>query len=84
MNWYDSFIQKEINVDYLNIDIFHLWHGSLKNRGYMSRHDAILNNDYDPISDINLVDNVYEWSSQKPNMHKEINDYFFRRQENNA
>jgi len=84
MDWYKTFIQKEINVDYLNIDIFHLWHGSLKNRGYMSRHDAILNNDYDPINDIKLVDNVYEWNSQKPNMHAEIEAYFFRRQENNA
>lgn len=82
--WCNKFRQKEMNVDYLPIDIDHLWHGSLKNRGYMTRHDAIIKGNYDPEGDLKLASEVYEWNSDKPQMHLEVEQYFFMRKEDNV
>jgi hypothetical protein len=68
-------------IGYLPIDICHLYHGSLKNRSYMDRHQAILDNNYDPMNDIALVNDVYEWASNKTSMHESIKNYFFSRLE---
>lgn len=79
--WRAEFQKKPLTLDYLPIDIYHLWHGSLKNRAYMDRHDIILKYDYNPAEDIKLVNNVWEWATDKPGMHADINQYFFNRQE---
>jgi hypothetical protein len=79
--WRAEFQKKKCRYDYVPIDICHLYHGELKNRGYMSRHDIILENNYDPKTDIRLVNNVYEWASDKPALHSGIKDYFYNRKE---
>lgn len=79
--WLTKFREKPLSVDYLPVDIYHLWHGSLKNRRYMDRHDVIQKYDYCPDTDIVLKNNVYEWASDKPGMHEDIKQYFFNRQE---
>ena len=79
--WRDKFLVKNPKINYLPVDICHLWHGNLKNRRYMDRHDIILENNYDPKQDIKLVNNVYEWASDKPNMHNSIKQYFYDRKE---
>lgn len=81
MKWRDAMRIKEPKLDYIPVDISHLWHGSLKNRKYMDRHDIILNYDYNPAEDVTLINNVYEWSSDKTGMHDDIRQYFFDRQE---
>jgi len=68
-------------IDYIPVEITHLWHGNLKNRKYMDRHDVIKKYDYDPKSDIVLRNDVYEWSTEKPQMHEDIRQYFFERKE---
>lgn len=72
---------KNLHVHYLDSDVFHLWHGNLGNRKYMHRHSALLDNDYNPEVDIKLVDGVYEWATDKKDMHRKITDYFFQRQD---
>jgi hypothetical protein len=72
---------KNPKIGYLPIDINHLYHGSLKNRGYMDRHQAIIDNNYDPEIDIKLENNVYEWATNKTNMHQSIKQYFYSRME---
>ena len=67
--------------DYIPVDIYHLWHGSLKNRRYMDRHDMIKKYDYDPRTDIKLINNVYEWNSNKHEFHYDIIQYFSDRKE---
>jgi hypothetical protein len=84
MKWCDKLRAKKPVLDYIPVDISHLWHGSLKNRKYMDRHDIILNYDYNPEKDVELVDGVYEWSSDKPGMHEDIRQYFFDRKEDAA
>lgn len=81
MQWCERLKEKKPILDYLPIDIYHLWHGSMKNRRYMDRHDIILQNDFDPTKDIELRNNVYEWSTDKKEMHEAIRQYFFQRQE---
>lgn len=81
VEWINEFRKKPLSVDYLPVDIYHLWHGSLKNRRYMDRHDVIKEFDYNPATDIVLKNNVYEWASDKPGLHENIKQYFFARQE---
>lgn len=81
MNYYERLKSKNLTLDYVGVDISHLWHGSMKNRKYMDRHDIILQYDYDPLVDIDLQNNVFEWSSDKNKMHEAIKQYFFNRQE---
>lgn len=80
-SWASEFKKKRINVDYLPVDLFHLWHGDLRNRGYMKRHEILLSCDYDPDKDVKLVGPVFEWSSDKLDMHRGIKDYFNTRLE---
>lgn len=68
-------------LDYIPVDISHLWHGSLKNRKYMDRHDIILKYDYNPQEDVKLVNDVLEWNSDKVEMHNDIKQYFYDRKE---
>lgn len=68
-------------LDYIPVEISHLWHGSLKNRKYMDRHDIITKYDYNPAEDVVLVNNVLEWSSDKKEMHDDIKQYFYDRKE---
>lgn len=79
--WAKQLKNKNPVLDYLPIDIWHLWHGSLKNRRYMDRHDVILKHNYDPLKDIILKNNVYEWATPKKEMHEDIKQYFFERKE---
>jgi hypothetical protein len=71
----------KISYDYIPVDIYHLWHGSLKNRGYMDRHDMIKKYDFDPKNDIVLKNGVYEWNSPKYDFHNDIVQNFQSRKE---
>lgn len=79
--WKAKLDAKKIALDYLPIDICHLFHGSMKNRKYMDRHETILLNNYDPKTDIRLINDVFEWSTDKYNMHEDVKGYFFGRNE---
>lgn len=81
MAYCSKFRQKNPIIDYIPVEITHLWHGNLKNRKYMDRHDVIKKYDYDPVTDIELINDVYEWSSEKSEMHADIRQYFFERKE---
>lgn len=79
MLWNNELRKKELTFDYLPVDIYHLWHGNLRNRKYMERHDIVLKHQYDPEKDIKLENNVYEWVTDKKEMHEEIKSYFYSR-----
>jgi glycosyltransferase involved in cell wall biosynthesis len=67
----------------LHDEIYHLFHGAKKNRGYLTREDVLKIHSYDPLTDIRLENNVYEWATDKPGLHKDVNDYFASRKEDN-
>lgn len=81
MAWCERLRLKNPQVDYIPLDIAHLWHGNLKNRKYMDRHDVIIKYDYDPQTDVMLVNDVYEWATAKPGLHEDIRQYFHNRNE---
>lgn len=79
--WRNQLNKQNLMVNYLPIDIHHLYHGTMKDRKYMERHNAILENDYDPAMDVIIKNNVFEWNTDKPKMHNMIKEYFFTRRE---
>jgi predicted glycosyltransferase involved in capsule biosynthesis len=81
MEYCGRFRAKKPNVSYVPADIYHLYHGELKNRRYMERHDIVLKWDYDPSYDIVLANHVYEWATPKYDMHEAVKMYFVDRNE---
>ena len=77
-NWCEGFHQairgRMCHVPGLAI---HLWHGEMVDRKYVIRHEILNRHDYDPAYDIGLnQQGVFEWTSDKPEMHAEIAAYF--------
>jgi hypothetical protein len=68
------------SVYYVSGNIYHLYHGRVCNRNYVRRSDYLINTDFDPENDIKLNnDNIWEFSSDKPLLKKNIKKYFFDR-----
>jgi hypothetical protein len=62
--------------------VFHLWHGNLTDRQYIERYETLREFDFDPNSDIALDESgCWEWSSDKPDLHKRVEAYFKIRKE---
>ena len=76
-----NLLDKSPRFDYIPIDILHLYHGTIANRNYLPRHEILRDNDFDPALDIKLENNVFEWSSDKPDLHNRLKQYFFDRKE---
>jgi hypothetical protein len=76
-----TFCKCPVRVGYLPVEIHHLWHGSFENRRYVARDEILLRHDFDPRRDMNLVGDVFEWASDKPELHAEVADYFNDRRE---
>lgn len=79
MEWSAKFGKHK--ADYLPITIYHLYHGEKKDRGYLTREDILKKHHYDPKTDIVLKNNVYEWNSNKPDLHLDVKNYFYSRKE---
>jgi hypothetical protein len=63
-------------------DIYHLWHGSLRDRRYNSRQAILRRFAFDPNVDIGLADSgCLRWASDKPALHQAVADFFARRRE---
>ncbi len=59
-----------------------LWHGPLSARDYYGAVCAMRNFGFDPLTDLRLnEDGCWEWSSDKPELHRWTHEYFFRRRE---
>jgi hypothetical protein len=63
-------------------DIYHLWHGSLRDRRYNLRHGILRTFAFDPDADIALAESgCWRWSSEKPELHRAVAEYFVKRRE---
>ncbi len=60
--------------------IGHLYHGSLKTRGYLQRYELLRKAAFDPAADI-VVDEsgLHTWKTPKAKFHAEVAAYFARR-----
>ena len=85
MKW-RKITEKEINkkISCTSGNILHLWHGDIKNRLYSQGYSRKIFDKYnfDPEIDIHKnLNGIWEWSSKKTKLHKEIRNYFFKRKE---
>lgn len=79
--WRADFTRSGMSTDYLPIDIYHLWHGTIKNRQYETRDLIFKEHNFNPKEDIKVVNNVWEWATDKPKLHTAVFDYFKSRSE---
>jgi hypothetical protein len=60
----------------------HLWHGDPVNRQYGSRNAILKRHGFDPATDLRLNgEGVWEWASEKPELHGAVKAYFGARRE---
>jgi hypothetical protein len=63
-------------------EALHLWHGDQYNRQYETRHLKLKNYEFDPKTDLKInSQGAWEWASDKPDLHKMVHDYFYKRRE---
>jgi hypothetical protein len=63
-------------------DIYHLWHGDIRDRWTPYRHTILARFGFDPFEDIVIAENgCWRWSTDKPHMHADVRDYFASRKE---
>jgi hypothetical protein len=62
--------------------LVHLWHGDLEARRYSTRYRDLHRFDFDPFGDIAVDPNgSWAWSTDKPEMHAYVREYFDSRRE---
>jgi hypothetical protein len=67
-------------VEYIEGRVFHLWHGDLQLRRYAERRSYL--ETFDPFTDIAPDGSgCWRWSSDKPDMHRLVREYFRSRSE---
>ena len=62
--------------------VLHLWHGEVGDRRYVDRNRELAGFAFDPAADVRIgAGGCWEWSSDKPNLHRWAAEYFGRRRE---
>ncbi len=81
--WSNRFYKEIKNsVFYITNQAYHLYHGKTSKRNYDYRARYLLDNDYNPRSDIKLNDDgLWEWNTNKTDLHKKVMNYFGERDE---
>ena len=69
-------------VSCADYELFHLWHGEIRNRRYQERYDGFERFGFDPYEDIVIDENgCWRWDSDKPEMRQYVKEYFASRRE---
>jgi hypothetical protein len=81
LRWAEPFHQTINNkVGYIDGDVFHLWHGDLKNRNYRERFKILV--DFDPQTDLYIGRNgAWHWTKSDTELAQRIRDHFVNRRE---
>ena len=62
--------------------LYHLWHGNIENRNYAGRHRGLVENDFNPSSDIAIGSNgAWQWAKSKPDLERFLTNFFISRAE---
>jgi hypothetical protein len=61
----------------------HLWHGEMQHRQYRERHQVMVDQQYDPDADVAIdpSNGLLRWASNKPALHRYLQELFERRRE---
>jgi hypothetical protein len=74
----------DVKFDYVENEIYHLYHGSLENRNYVERLSILLKHNYNPNEDIYYDENgVLCLTENGKRMENDIKEYFLSRDEDN-
>ena len=69
-------------IGFVEGNIYHLWHGEMRDRGYGERHKFFAPFNFDPFADIVIDRNgCWRWNTHKPEMHEYVRKYFASRKE---
>jgi len=69
-------------VTFADYDLFHLWHGEMRDRRSRERYEGLGRFRFDPYEDIAIAENgSWRWASDKPQMHQYVKEYFASRKE---
>ena len=77
-------LYREVSGDlgFVSGDIYHLWHGAIKDRNYDKRRAGLERHAFNPYTDIAIDEcGCWRWNSDKPELHKYLRDYFSQRME---
>lgn len=70
------------NVGFIPGNVLHLYHGTYADRQYVERWMILSRNGYDPEKDIRInEDGIWEWASDKLDLHESVAEYFRERKE---
>lgn len=69
-------------VGWVDRTVRSLYHGDRRDRQYTLRRDILLRHEFDPATDLALgPDGGWRWASDKPDLHLDVQNYFFERRE---
>jgi hypothetical protein len=69
-------------VSFADYELYHLWHGEIRDRRYWERYEGLERFEFDPYEDIAIGENGgWRWASEKPQMHHYVKEYFASRRE---
>jgi hypothetical protein len=69
-------------VSFADYDLFHLWHGEMRDRRYGERYERLRSFWFDPYEDIAIDESgCWRWDSNKPELHGWVKEYFASRRE---
>ena len=72
------------NIGYVDNLAIHFWHGSKLRRFYTSRYKILIENDFDPQTDlVSDWQGIYSLSGEKPNLRDQMRQYMIERDEDN-
>jgi hypothetical protein len=86
LRWAEPFFEDVAGrIGWIDGRVLNMWHGTMQNRQYESRHVDLKRHEFVPDLDIQLEESgCWIWKSVKPDMQKLLKDYFFSRNEDMA
>ena len=75
--WQDRAAVLKGDLGYVECHAIHHWHGPMAKRGYTTRPQILVNNEYNPLTDVHYDENgVLQLSGNKPKLRDQIRLYF--------
>ena len=84
---FESLCEKYIehNIGYVEGIVHHFWHGKKKDRRYQDRWSVILDNDFNPDTDISYdINRILQLNGNKPRLRDDLRNYFNARNEDSV
>jgi len=77
-----AYAEVQGSLFYTSGTIFHLWHGTFKDRRYVARDDILRSTGFDPNCDVRLNRNgILEWATNDQELKEGLIEYFWLRNE---